>query len=84
MADSPEVVFEIMKGITEKAKQGALENVEELKAYFGLEKLEYWDVSYYQTKLKKEKYSFDEKELKAYFEHENVLSYLFEHARNFY
>jgi len=34
------------------------------------------DISFYTTKLKQEKYSLDDKELKKYFEFENVISYL--------
>lgn len=84
MADSPEVVFDLIWWISEKAKSKAYTDIEEIKSYFHLNTLEYWDISYYETKLKEEKYTFDEKELKKYFEYNNVITYLFEHARNFY
>lgn len=84
MAGSPEVVFGLLREITAKAKNKALVDVSELKSHFHLDTLEYWDVSFYQTKLKREKYSFDTKELKKYFEYENVVSYLFGFVQEFY
>ncbi|MDD5213436.1 MAG: M3 family metallopeptidase [Candidatus Gracilibacteria bacterium] len=84
MADSPEQVFELIGLINEKAKEKAKKEIENLKSYFGLEKIEYWDVSFYERKFKEEKYNIDEKEIKKYLKYENVLSYLFEQAKNFY
>jgi Zn-dependent oligopeptidase len=49
-----------------------LEN-EFLKEYFKLDEINEWDLAYYYTKLKKEKYSLDDKEVKKYFEFESVL-----------
>lgn len=84
MADSPEQVFELIWLINEKAKEKAKKEIENLKSYFWLEKIEYWDVSFYERKFKEEKYNIDEKEIKKYLKYENVLSYLFEQAKNFY
>jgi Zn-dependent oligopeptidase len=55
-----------------------------LKEYFSIEKMESLDVQYYERKLKEEKYDIDEKEIKKYLKYENVMKYLFEHAKNFY
>jgi Zn-dependent oligopeptidase len=84
MADSPEQVLELIGSINKKAKKKALQEISELKEYFHLDELESYDLSYYSTKLKEEKYELDDKELKKYFEFENVLSYLHKLVQEFY
>lgn len=84
MAKDPKVVFELLEWITRKAKQKAQIEIEELKNHFGLSKLQSWDSAYYSRKLKQEKYWLDEKELKKYFEYENVKNYLFDFISTFY
>ncbi len=84
MADSPEQIFDLVEWISAKAREKAEKDLEELKSYFSLEKLESYDVAYYSRILKEEKYDLDEKEVKKYFEYENVLSYMFEVVQNFY
>lgn len=84
MAKSPEIVFELLEWITSKAKQKALGELEELKQHFSLTKLNPWDSAYYARKFKEEKYGLDEKELKKYFEYENVKTYLFDFVSQFY
>lgn len=84
MAKDPKVVFELLEWITSKAKQKALGEIEELKQHFSLSDLNPWDSAYYARKLKEEKYGLDEKELKKYFEYENVKKYLFDFVKNFY
>jgi len=76
MADSPDQIFKLIWWISEKAKIKAEKELDELKKYFNLDKLESYDLSFYTTKLKQEKYDLDDKELKKYFEFENVISYL--------
>ncbi len=84
MANSPEQIFELIWWIKDKAREKALSEIEMLKEYFSLAKMESWDVQYYERKLKEEKYDIDEKEIKKYLKYENVMDYLFEHAKNFY
>lgn len=84
MAKEPKVVFELLEWITQKASEKAKKEVEELKNHFGLSKLQSWDSAYYSRKLKQEKYWLDEKELKKYFEYENVKAYLFDFIQKFY
>jgi len=84
MAKEPKVVFELLEWITQKAREKAQIEIEELKNHFGLSKLQSWDSAYYSRKLKEEKYGLDEKELKKYFEYENVKSYLFDFISCFY
>lgn len=47
-------------------------------------KLEYWDYSYYANKLKNEKYSYNEEELRPYFELNNVIDGVFGLATKLY
>jgi oligopeptidase A len=83
MADSPEQIFELIQGISEKAKVKALSEKEVLKEYFKLEKIATYDMAFYSRKYKEEKYNLDEKELKKYFEFESVLDYLHNFVKDF-
>lgn len=83
MADSPEQIFELIQGISEKAKVKALSEKEELKKYFKLEDIKTYDMAFYSRKYKEEKYNLDEKELKKYFEFESVLNYLHNFVKEF-
>jgi len=84
MADSPEQVFELIEGISEKARLKANDEIQELKDYFNLENIDAQDLAYYSRIYKEERYEIDEKELKKYFEFENTLSYLHNLAKEFY
>lgn len=84
MAKSPEIVFELLEWITSKARQKAWEEIETLQSYFKLENIHPWDSAYYARKYKEEQYGLDEKELKKYFEYENVKTYLFDFVSQFY
>jgi Zn-dependent oligopeptidase len=84
MAESPNQVINLIWWISDKARKKWLLDLEEIKDYFNLNKIEAHDVAFYSRKLKEEKYSLDEKELKKYFEYEKVLDYLFNHVKNFY
>lgn len=83
MADSPEQIFELIQGISEKAKSKALSEKEELKKYFNLEDIATYDTGFYSRKYKEEKYNLDEKELKKYFEFTSVLKYLHNFVNDF-
>lgn len=81
MAKSPETVLEFLNSLLEKAKPKAELDVQEVAALAKkldqLEVLEKWDFAYYSELLKKEKYAFDEEELRPYFSLENVISGVF-------
>jgi Zn-dependent oligopeptidase len=47
-----------------------------LKKYFNLKELNSFDLAYYSRIYKEKEYKIDSKELKKYFEFENVLTYL--------
>lgn len=84
MAKEPKIVFELLEWITNKAREKAEKEIEELKNHFHLIDIKPWDSAYYSRKLKEEKYGLDEKELKKYFEYENVKTYLFDFIQKFY
>lgn len=84
MAESADQIFELIWGISKKAKTKALVEIEDLKEYFWLSEIKPWDMAFYSRKLKEEKYDVNEKELKKYFEYNEVIKYLFEHIKWFY
>ena len=78
MAATPEEVIKLLEGIAERAKKKAIAEVEEMKDFFGIEKIEEWDLHYYARILKEKKYEVSEKEVKQYLEYERVLKWLFD------
>jgi Zn-dependent oligopeptidase len=84
MAESTNHVFTLIEEISKIATKKAKKELQELKKYFNLKKIETYDLAYYSRKYKEEKYNFDEKELKKYFEVENVINYLHRFVENFY
>lgn len=81
MADSPEQVITFLKDLAARAKPYMLEDRAELEAFakaeFGIEKLEAWDLALVSERLREQKYSFSEQEVKQYFTEPTVLSGLF-------
>ncbi|QLG87249.1 M3 family metallopeptidase [Chitinibacter bivalviorum] len=81
MADSPEQVISFLKGLAVRAKPYMLEDRAELEAFakaeFGIEKLEAWDLALVSERLREQKYSFSEQEVKQYFTEPTVLAGLF-------
>ncbi len=76
MADSPEQILELSNQVAERARKKAEDEVNMLKKYFDLEKLEDWDTGYYMRKYKQDNFNLDDKVLKPYFEYNNVLCWL--------
>ncbi len=78
MANSPEIVKDFLADLLSKSKSFGVRDVEELKKfakeYDNIETLERWDHAYYAEKLKQEKFSLSEEELKPYFSLENVIN----------
>ncbi len=81
MADSPEQVLGFLRDLGERAKPYMLADRAELEAFakaeFGIEKLEAWDVALVSERLREQKYSFSEQEVKQYFTEPTVLEGLF-------
>lgn len=88
MAGSAQTVFSFLDDLLKKAKPSAIEEFEELQTYAkkidGIEKLNRWDLSYYNEKLKKERFSIDDEILKPYFKLENCVNGMFEVANRLY
>ena len=88
MAKSPDTVSQFLDDLLEKALPAARMELEELSDFAkkrdALAGLERWDSAYYSEKLKQEKFSLDEEELKPYFELEKVLQGMFQVAGNLF
>jgi oligopeptidase A len=84
MAQKPEVVYNFIKDISDKALEKTQEETNELKSFFKLETLEPSDIAYYSRKFKKEKYDLREDVIKQYFEYENTLSWLHSFVKDFF
>ena len=70
MAKSPTKVLDFLNELLTKAKPYANKEIDELKALakiHGIEDMQGYDHSYYAEKLRKEKYDFNDEELKPYF-----------------
>lgn len=78
MAKSPETVKNFLQNLLEKSKAFGAKDIDELKKFAqendNLETLQRWDHAYYAEKLKQEKYSLSEEELKPYFSLNNVVN----------
>jgi len=88
MANSPQIVKNFLNDLLSKSKSFGIRDVEELKAFAKkhdhIETLERWDHAYYAEKLKQEKYSLSEEELKPYFSLEKVINGAFTIAGKLY
>ncbi|WP_220429264.1 M3 family metallopeptidase [Tenuifilum thalassicum] len=88
MAETPEKVNEFLKQLIDASLPAAREEVKEVESYaheLGFKgKLERWDWSYYSEKLKNAKYSYNEEELKPYFQLEKVIDGVFLLANKLY
>ncbi len=70
MAKSPVKVFDFLNELLTKAKPYADKEINELRALAkadGIEELQSYDHSFYAEKLRKQKYDFNDEELKPYF-----------------
>ena len=88
MAKTPEAAMELLMSIWGPASERAREELAELQALADREgagiKIEGWDWFYYTEKLRKEKYSLNDEEIKPYFKLENVLAGAFDCANKLY
>jgi Zn-dependent oligopeptidase len=84
MAKSPEEVIHLLTTLSNKAKNKALRELDEIKDFFKLESIDSWDMAYYSRILKEKKYKLDDKKLKEYFEFENTKKALFETVERLY
>ncbi len=89
MAKNPEGVYNLLNSLREAYTQPMRDEIAELTA-FATEtegqpmEIMPWDYSYYSNKLKAAKYSFDEEELRPYFELNSVIDGVFGLATRLY
>jgi oligopeptidase A len=81
MAKSPEEVIRFLRDLATRARPYAEKDVLDMRAFarehLGLADPQPWDWSYIGEKLKEERYSFSEQEIKQYFTAPKVLAGLF-------
>ncbi|MCL4169115.1 UNVERIFIED_CONTAM: hypothetical protein GTU68_010021, partial [Idotea baltica] len=88
MAESPDQVLKFLSELAEKSLPFAQKEYEELKQFaeeeIGISDLQAWDVGYVSEKLKQQRYSISDEDLKPYFPVDNVLDGLFELVEKLY
>ena len=81
MATSPKQVLDFLNDLAAKAKPFAEKDIAELREFarskLGLNDLQPWDVRYVAEKLRGERFSFSEQEVKQYFPEPQVLAGMF-------
>lgn len=81
MAQSPQQVLEFLQALAQKSKPYAKHDYAELREFAnanGCADLQAWDTTYYSEKLRVEKYSISQEELRPYFPAEKVISGMFD------
>lgn len=81
MAKSTHQVLSFLQELAEKSKpyaQGDYNELKEFAASRGCSDLQAWDTTYYSEKLRVEKYSISQEELRPYFPAEKVISGMFD------
>ncbi|MDE6527941.1 MAG: M3 family metallopeptidase, partial [Muribaculaceae bacterium] len=89
MAENPANVYKLLDQLRDAYKPAYEREIAELTEFASkLEgkpvKINAWDYSYYANKLKNERYSFDEEQLRPYFELDNVIDGVFGLATKLY
>lgn len=81
MAESPAQVLQFLNELAQKTKPYAEQDYAELCAFAaanGCSDLQAWDTTYYSEKLRVEKYSVSQEELRPYFPAEKVITGMFD------
>ncbi|MFW5451808.1 MAG: oligopeptidase A, partial [Methylophagaceae bacterium] len=81
MAQSPQQVLDFLNDLAARSKSIAEQEFDELKAFAkeiaNMDNMEAWDVTYFAEKLRQQRYSISQEELKPYFPEDKVVSGLF-------
>jgi oligopeptidase A len=81
MAQDPQQVLDFLNDLAERSKPIAEKEFAELKAFAkqtaDMDELQAWDVTYYAEKLRQQRYSISQEELKPYFPEDKVVAGLF-------
>ena len=88
MANSPQQVLDFLNDLAKRAKPYAEKDVAELRDFakreLGLEAMAPWDRTYAAEKLRGQRYSFSEQEVKQYFPEPTVLAGMFRVVETLY
>jgi oligopeptidase A len=88
MAESPSEVLAFLDDLARRAWPFAEKDVDELKEFaraeLGIDDLQSWDVAYASEKLRAQRYSFSDQEVKQYFPEEMAIAGLFRVAEQLY
>ncbi len=88
MAESPSQVLAFLEDLTRRARPFADQDVAELRQFakqeLGIENLESWDIAYASEKLRAQRYSFSDQEVKQYFPEQAAIGGLFRVAERLY
>ncbi len=92
MVGRPEVVFKFLGDVKAAVTELEKNEIEELRAEKAKEqdrllaetKLERWDVSYYQERVRRSRYSIDQQKLRAYFPTDKSIDYVFAVSQRLY
>ena len=81
MAESPEKVITFLQDLVQRSKPQAEKELNELKAFardeFGVTELEAWDIGYYGEKLRQQRYTISQEELRPWFPAEKAIAGMF-------
>ncbi|QDO99921.1 oligopeptidase A [Thalassotalea sp. PS06] len=88
MAESNQQVLAFLEDLATKSKTQGGDDLEQLKEFaekqYGKAQLQPWDLAYYSEKLKQQKYSISDEDLRPYFPEDKVVSGLFEVVNRLY
>ncbi len=88
MAKSPAEVLAFLEDLARRARPFAERDAQELRAFarneLHIEELQAWDVAYASEKLRAQRYSFTDQEVKQYFPEDSVVAGLFRLAEVLY
>jgi len=88
MAESPTQVVDFLRDLARRARPFGERDLVELAAFarerLGIESLQPWDIAFASEKLKEERYSFSDQQVKQYFQLPRVLEGLFGVARRLF
>ena len=87
MAESTEQVLHFLRDLAVRSKPFAEQDLSELKAFAaeqGVQDLASWDVGYFSEKLRQQRYSISQEEVRAWFPIDKVLSGLFAIVQKLY
>ncbi|TXH91894.1 MAG: oligopeptidase A [Pseudomonas sp.] len=87
MAENTDQVLHFLRDLAVRSKPFAAQDLEELKAFAaeqGVSDLQSWDVGYFSEKLRQQRYSISQEEVRAWFPIDKVLSGLFAIVQKLY